>query len=809
MKKKISLLFLSLFFVAFSSLCSTWTLQGKTYEVDTLFHTYIGPGTTQTSIKLSGAGNLNIFYTTTDLSNEYVKPRVIMAGDKVTGGATVSGMAISHTTTGNTYFAGVNADFFGNNAPIGAAVVDGEIYCSNNNGWETVGIDNNNVPYFGVPTINATVKSPNAGTATMKAFNTSRTENTLALYSKRCGTNTGTNIYGTEVAVMPVAGALVAGGTIKVKAISAPVRGVGAMKIPEGGYVLSGNGTAATYLDKVVMNEEIEITTTAKIGNVSVNNIAQMAGGKPMIVSNGKVLETQGALDHLVSLNPRTAVGYSVDKKKLVLLVVDGRSAISVGVVSKALAEIMIYTGCTEAMNFDGGGSSAIYVKEFGVRNVPSGGTERAVTNGFYLATSTPEDNVITKILFNDVSKKLPKYGYYSPKFFGYNKYGVLINTDVKGVVLSCPRELGVVQNGGATLFCDGDNCHALTATYNGITTTIPVNIVSGEVSFRLNEAIEDTYQGYSVQVQSAVGDETMPLDNQALSWWIDDSSIASIDANGVVKGIKNGETIAHGKVDKFEGAIKIIVQKPTKKVAAIDPNLDPATWTISQVGGQNAVATPLENGMKITYMGKSGRGPYLRLSKKITIWSLPDIIRLRINPGSAPIKKITLATNANGKNATTPLEVNLKANEMNIVDLPTSAWCDAKDRSNYPIQLVYIYFEMGTSVVGTEYSIEIPGIEAVYNNVDASGVEDVFDVSSSIKMYPNPVTLGESVNINLLEAGSSVISIYNEAGQLLSKETNSGDGNISLSTSNLYRGIFFVNVMQNSSTKVLKLIIK
>ncbi|MEF9924621.1 MAG: T9SS type A sorting domain-containing protein, partial [Muribaculaceae bacterium] len=149
------------------------------------------------------------------------------------------------------------------------------------------------------------------------------------------------------------------------------------------------------------------------------------------------------------------------------------------------------------------------------------------------------------------------------------------------------------------------------------------------------------------------------------------------------------------------------------------------------------------------------------------------------------------------------------KANEMNIVDLPTSDWCDAKDRSNYPIQLVYIYFEMGPSVVGTEYSIEIPGIEAVYNNVDASGVEDVFDVSSSIKMYPNPVTLGESVNINLLEAGSSVISIYNEAGQLLSKETNSGDGNISLSTSNLYRGIFFVNVMQNSSTKVLKLIIK
>ena len=36
----------------------TWILHGKEYRVDTLYHAYIGPGTTQTSIKLAGPVNL-------------------------------------------------------------------------------------------------------------------------------------------------------------------------------------------------------------------------------------------------------------------------------------------------------------------------------------------------------------------------------------------------------------------------------------------------------------------------------------------------------------------------------------------------------------------------------------------------------------------------------------------------------------------------------------------------------------------------------------------------------------------------------
>ena len=67
MKRLISCV-LALLYVMAGFASGTWILHGKEYRVDTLYHAYIGPGTTQTSIKLAGPVNLRVFYTTTDLN---------------------------------------------------------------------------------------------------------------------------------------------------------------------------------------------------------------------------------------------------------------------------------------------------------------------------------------------------------------------------------------------------------------------------------------------------------------------------------------------------------------------------------------------------------------------------------------------------------------------------------------------------------------------------------------------------------------------------------------------------------------------
>ena len=49
MKRLISCV-LALLYVMAGFASGTWILHGKEYRVDTLYHAYIGPGTTQTSI---------------------------------------------------------------------------------------------------------------------------------------------------------------------------------------------------------------------------------------------------------------------------------------------------------------------------------------------------------------------------------------------------------------------------------------------------------------------------------------------------------------------------------------------------------------------------------------------------------------------------------------------------------------------------------------------------------------------------------------------------------------------------------------
>ena len=71
-------------------------------------------------------------------------------------------------------------------------------------------------------------------------------------------------------------------------------------------------------------------------------------------------------------VHPRTAAGYT-DTGDLILLVVDGRQAVSRGVDLVELATIMRDIGCVEALNLDGGGSSTLVVNGTLI-NRPAGG---------------------------------------------------------------------------------------------------------------------------------------------------------------------------------------------------------------------------------------------------------------------------------------------------------------------------------------------------------------------------------------------------------------------------------------------------
>lgn len=132
-----------------------------------------------------------------------------------------------------------------------------------------------------------------------------------------------------------------------------------------------------------------------------------VVSGHPMIVLDG-VAQPNPAGSSLCVRNPRTAVGLSKDEKTFYMVVVDGRSTVSAGMTCAELGTLLKGLGAWNALNLDGGGSSAMYVSGVGVVNTPSDGSERVTAN--HLALFAPKSGSVGSIsgIVRDASTKMP-----------------------------------------------------------------------------------------------------------------------------------------------------------------------------------------------------------------------------------------------------------------------------------------------------------------------------------------------------------------------------------------------------------------
>ena len=107
----------------------------------------------------------------------------------------------------------------------------------------------------------------------------------------------------------------------------------------------------------------------------------EAVSGFAQIVKDGTAIQDYDCSGHFCEKHPRTAVGLSEDRRTLYMMVIDGRTEISIGVTLKDLADFMKELGAYDAVNLDGGGSTAMWTQAEGVLNNPSDGTERVVAN--------------------------------------------------------------------------------------------------------------------------------------------------------------------------------------------------------------------------------------------------------------------------------------------------------------------------------------------------------------------------------------------------------------------------------------------
>lgn len=88
----------------------------------------------------------------------------------------------------------------------------------------------------------------------------------------------------------------------------------------------------------------------------------------PILIVNGEPSAVNGSGS---GLNPRTAIGQCADGT-IILLVIDGRSAASLGASYADLINIMLENGAVNAANLDGGSSSMMYYKGQIINNCSS-----------------------------------------------------------------------------------------------------------------------------------------------------------------------------------------------------------------------------------------------------------------------------------------------------------------------------------------------------------------------------------------------------------------------------------------------------
>jgi hypothetical protein len=107
--------------------------------------------------------------------------------------------------------------------------------------------------------------------------------------------------------------------------------------------------------------------------------INDAVGGNVMVLHNGNVTGDTGSF--CTTRHPRTVVGLSQDERTMYLAVIDGRSTSSVGMRCDEMGVLMKNLGAWNALNLDGGGSSAMWLRGSGVVNHPSDGSQRVTAN--------------------------------------------------------------------------------------------------------------------------------------------------------------------------------------------------------------------------------------------------------------------------------------------------------------------------------------------------------------------------------------------------------------------------------------------
>ena len=369
---------------------------------------------TETAIQRQTQLSKNVFWSTyysdfrtenyvTYVPNTVVRP-IVTYGSVLTERATLSATARGLENQGYRVVAGINGDFYNtsNGLPVGLIVTDGQLRSSDGGYW-AMGFRADGSCIMGRPRLSITADFGYQieGTEVVRdvaAVNKVREDDSVYLYTYEFNEShtTGTSQRGLEAVCTITSGSLSIGSTVtaRVERVGTVTR---ASSIRPGQIALSVNGNSNAYWRRCLENLPTGATVTIRVAaaDSAWNDVREGLGALYLLAENGRV--ASGILN---DRSPRTAVGRRPDGT-VIFYTMDGRrSGHSIGATMRQVAERLIEMGCTTVLGLDGGGSTTIAVTQPDAArsqtiNLPSEGTERAVSNKIFLVSQGQPTGVL------------------------------------------------------------------------------------------------------------------------------------------------------------------------------------------------------------------------------------------------------------------------------------------------------------------------------------------------------------------------------------------------------------------------------
>ncbi len=413
-------------FLCTLSVASTLFMSGPSHGYETELATMessqiLAEGITYTQMeRLTDAGWFRFHVTRVDLNQEGLEPRVLIP-DHISDKKTLSQLAEKEGQV----VSAINGDFFdpAGKSTLGMIVKDGQFVTTgiHDDRFHTLALMNDDRMHLIQPTSESLRISNGRHTLNIEFKNKPYAQYDRAILLDQTWDSHSIGNGAPE----PVVELVVVNNVVReIRENASPI------SIPKDGYIVTAVGKKKEeILANYAVGDTISYTQSPYVGELK-----EAIGGGAALVKNGQVV-TDFSLD-VAGRHPRTAVGFSKDYSQMILVAIDGRHGTYQGYTQTELAYLMAELGAWNAINMDGGGSTAMVLRDgqtgdLEVINTPSDGGERRIHNGLGIVSTQTATGLASRIQFDPV-QEVGVIGLPIPvKAIGYDGSGLAVPTPV------------------------------------------------------------------------------------------------------------------------------------------------------------------------------------------------------------------------------------------------------------------------------------------------------------------------------------------------------------------------------------------